>query len=507
MVERPPGDVLLDLRGIRKAFGPVQALEGVDLAVRGGEVHGLIGENGAGKSTLMKVLSGALQPDAGVMLLDGNPYRVSDPAEARASGIAMIYQELTLAPHLSVEQNIMLGIERSRRGWICRRDDEVRRALAVMGHADMDLDAPVHSLSIGLKQVVEIARALVSNARVIIMDEPTSSLSLADAQALFETVRRLRGTGVSVIYISHFLEEMRAVCDRYTVLRDGRIAGTGAVAGVSTDDLVKQMIGRTIEEMYPRPRHSPGECVLRVRGLHGRQLPRGAALELRRGEILGVAGLVGSGRSETVRALFGLDRAAAGRLAIAGRPEVGVQSLSPGRALGMGMDLLSENRKDEGLAAALAVRENLTLSGLHRYRRGPFIDARRERSAAATWRERLGIRCRSIEDPVASLSGGNQQKVALGRLLHHDSDILFLDEPTRGIDVGSKAEVYRLIHGLGEAGKAVVMVSSYLPELLGVCHTVAVMHRGTLSPVRSAGDWTERELLLYATSGVLEDRP
>jgi ribose transport system ATP-binding protein len=498
---------LLAIRGITKSFGAVKALVGVDLDIREGEVHALIGENGAGKSTLMKVLSGAHRPDSGEIEYRGEAFSARNPSLARRAGIAMIYQELMLAPHLSVEENIMLGIEVSRGGWLRHQGHRVSEVLEWMGHGHVDPDTPVNQLSISIQQVVEIARALVGDAKVIIMDEPTSSLTSEDTQALFRMVRRLRDRGVAVIYISHFLEEIKEVCDRYTVLRDGATVATGVVADASIRDLIEKMVGRSLEEMYPRTDHAIGEEIMSVEDLVGMPLPSGVSFSLREGEILGVAGLVGAGRSESVRCLFGLNRAYGGRLKLRGRDDVDVRALSPPRSLARDVDLLSENRKEEGLATDLAITTNVTLSGLRRYARWGFVNLVREGRSAVEWCGRLGVKCRRVGDPVSSLSGGNQQKVAIARLLHHDCDVLLLDEPTRGIDVGSKAEVYRLIHELGGQGKAIVMVSSYLPELLGICDSLVVMHRGAMSEKRPISEWSEHDIMLFATAGRTEEGP
>jgi ribose transport system ATP-binding protein len=496
---------IFEVRGVRKSFGAVHALRGVDLTVYAGEVHALVGENGAGKSTLMKVLSGAHRADAGEVRMDGSLYQVTSPVQARQRGVAMIYQELNLAPDLSVAQNLVLGMETSTFGFARDPRGLMREKLAMLDHGHLDLDMPVRELPIGTQQVVEIARALVSEARLVIMDEPTSSLSSADAEALFKVVRKLADSGIAVIYISHFLEEIQRLADRYTVLRDGETVGTGSMAGVTLKDIVRLMVGRDLDEMFPYTPHEIGETVLEVGGLHGRRLPNNVGLNLRRGEILGIAGLVGSGRSETVRSLFGLQRAD-GTVAINGRA-VRIASYSPGRALRDGLDLLSENRKEEGLATDLSIHLNTCLSSLSQLATFGFISNRAEREVAEVERRKLAIKCHSTDQPASSLSGGNQQKVALARILHHDSDILFLDEPTRGIDVGSKAEICRLIGELAARGKAVVVISSYLPELMGVCDTLAVMHRGRLSPVRPMAEWTEESIMLYATSGRLDEEP
>ena len=493
---------LLTLRDIHKAFGPVQALRGVALDARSGEVHALIGENGAGKSTLVRVLSGACVPDAGEIVLDGRPFRPPDPAAGRRAGIAMIYQELTLAPHLSVEANITLGAEQAVAGWLRPDRARVSEVMIELGHDDVDLDAPAGSFSVGLQQVFEIARALYLDARVVIMDEPTSSLSAADTEALFTVVARLRDRGIAVVYITHFLEEVHRIADRYTVLRDGESVGTGEVAGTTIDELIRLMVGRDLDEMYPRHAHELGNPVLTADSLHGVGLPTDAGFVLRRGEILGIAGLVGAGRSETLRALFGLAQAS-GQIKLSDGRALQVRTMSPPRSLQAGIDYLSEDRKTEGLAGRLSVTTNITLSAIRRYARCGFLRLRDERDGAARWCETLGVRYRDGKQPVEALSGGNQQKIAVARLLHQDCDVLLLDEPTRGIDVGSKAEINGLIQKLAGQGKAIVYVSSYLPELLGVCDSIAVMHRGRMSDVRPAADWSEHQLMQYATAGAV----
>ncbi len=495
-----PGRPLLRMTAVMKSFGAVRALKGVDLVVRSGEVHALIGENGAGKSTLMKVLSGAHAPDAGEMVLDGRKYRPDGPIDARRLGIAMIYQELNLAPHLTVAENVMLGRERSRIGWLRRRAMRrvVAAALERLSHPDIHPDARVANLSPGARQMVEIARALVGDARLIVMDEPTSSLSHEDAEKLFAVIGRLRARGIATVYISHFLEEVNRVATRYTVLRDGVSVGTGDVAETTNQRIIEMMVGRRLDEIFPTIAHEPGDVAMRVTGLRGRRRLRHATFELRRGEILGIAGLVGAGRTELLRALFGLDPIAAGEVTIGGRPSVGA---TPKRRLQDGVGLLSEDRKEEGLFLDLPIRVNVTLSRLAPLSRGGWIRRERQTEATNRWIDRLGIRCVSPSQRVGELSGGNQQKVAIARLLHHGVDVLLLDEPTRGIDVASKVDVYRWIGELAAAGKAIVFVSSYVPELLGVCDRIAVMHRGELLTPRAASDWTEREILDVATQG------
>ena len=492
---------LLHLDSIKKSFGPVQALRGVSLDVYAGEVHALIGENGAGKSTLMKVLSGAHRPDSGRVEKEGMPLVLDSPSAGRKAGIAMIYQELTLAPHLTVEENITLGLERTRFGFVLGEGPKVKAALELLGREDITPTQPVRELTIARQQIVEIARAIVSEARIIIMDEPTSSLSDEDKQALYRVIRKLRDEGMAVIYISHFLDEVQEIGDRYTVLRDGQSVGGGIVAESSIEELVELMIGRKIDDMYPRSEREIGDPILSVKGVSGSPLPCDVSLELRRGEILGIFGLVGAGRTELARCIFGLDPVRSGTVELREGAQIDLSGFRPASALIGGLDYLSENRKDEGLAQNLSITENTTLSAVRKNARFGFLKLGEEHLTAAQWAKTLDVRCASVRQPVSALSGGNQQKVALARMMHHDSDIFFMDEPTRGIDVGSKREIYELIQSLAAAGKAVMVVSSYLPELAGTCDTLAVMHRGTLSEKRAVADWPESEVMLFATTG------
>lgn len=487
----------LQMTGVRKAFGATQALDGVSFSLAPGEVHALIGENGAGKSTLMKVLSGVFPPDEGRIELDGVPFVPENPLHAREGGIAMIYQELNLAPHLTVEENILLGSEPARWGWVNRRRrrELAYRALAELHHEQIPTSVPVRRLTIAEQQLVEIARALVGQPRVIIMDEPTSSLTQVDTENLFAVIGRLRRRGVSIVYISHFLEECLRVCDGYTVLRDGRSVATGRMANASLPGILRQMVGREINDVYPRIPHRLGEPVLTVRGLAGTPKPQSVSFTVRAGEIFGVAGLIGAGRTETLRVLFGLDEQAAGTVAVLGA-EAG--RVSPRRRLQQGVGLLSENRKEEGLMLNRSLADNLTLTHFRPVSQAGLIRRRRQLACTREWMERLSVRARSPAQPVGELSGGNQQKIAIGRLLHHDARIFLLDEPTRGIDVGSKTQIYRLMGELAAQGRAVVFVSSYLPELMGVCDTIGVMRRGEMAAVRPAADWTEHEVIAAA---------
>ncbi len=493
----------LVVRALSKRFGPTQALSEVAFEALPGTVHAVIGENGAGKSTLMKVLAGAVEPDSGSMELDGAPYAPAGPLAARAAGMAIVYQEPLLCPDLSIAENVLLGVEPTRLGVTLRKAARARteRVLELVRTSEqaarLQPDTLVRELTPSERQLVAIARALgQSNCRVLILDEPTASLSREDTDRLFSTIRRLCESGITVLYISHFLEEVERIASHYSVLRDGRSVASGLTADVTRNDLVAAMAGRRVDELFPRSARTPGEVVLSLSKLAGEKLPLAASLELKRGEVLGLAGLVGSGRTELLRAVFGLDRVKRGEV----RVKAFVGPASPAARLAQGVGMLSEDRKREGLAEKLGIGENMTLSKLPGL--GPFglVLPERRRSVARKFVDELAIRCRDVEQPVGDLSGGNQQKVALARLLHQDADVLLLDEPTRGIDVGSRAAVYRIIDALAARGKAVLVVSSYLPELLGIADRIAVMTKGKLGPARAATELTEHELLLEATA-------
>ena len=471
------------MRGIRKAFGGTVAVDDIDLEVAAGEVCALVGQNGAGKSTLMSILAGALQADAGEMTLDGVPYRPKSPLEARRAGVIMIYQELSLAPHLSVAENVCLGVEPATFGFVSRRAvrETAVRALEELGHGEIDPRADAGSLSVAEQQIVEIARALASGSRVLVLDEPTSSLGREDTERLFALIARLKRQGHAIVYISHFIEEVSRVADRVVVLRDGRVAGAAPTARITASEIVRLMVGRSVDELYPRSSRTAGEPLLEVDAL----VPGSHPLVLHRGEILGIAGLVGAGRTRLLRTIYGLEPVAHGRVRITA-------------ARGAGM--LSEDRKGEGLAVTLSVADNVTMSSLTDLGPGPFVSPRRQRAVVSKWIDRLAVRTSDPSQAVEELSGGNQQKVAFARLLNQDVDVFILDEPTRGIDVGSKAQIYELIDRLVSTDeKSILMVSSYLPELLGLCDRIAVMRRGRLGPALPVAEWTEHSLMAAAT--------
>jgi ribose transport system ATP-binding protein len=432
------------------------------------------------------------------MALGGQPYLPESPHDARLKGVAMIYQELNLALHLSAQENILLGAESRRLGWIDRRGsrERARGALAQLGHAGLDLDRLAGDFSIAEQQIIEIARALLIQPQVLIMDEPTSSLTQADTERLFATIARLRTQGVSVIYISHFLEECRRIADRYTVLKDGETVGTGAMADASLDHLVTLMTGREVKDLYPRTAHTAGPIVLEARAARCAPRLKSATLQVRAGEIFGLAGLIGAGRTDLLRTLFALDGLDAGEVCVVGAP---AGRATPRERWRQGVGFLSENRKEEGLMLNQSIADNVTLTKMAAFGRLGVIGRGRQRATADRWIAELGVKCQDSGQTIGELSGGNQQKVALARLLEHPARIFLLDEPTRGIDVGSKAQIYVLISALAAAGKAVVVVSSYLPELLGLCDTVGVMCRGELAAVRPVAAWNEAEIMRVAT--------
>ena len=488
---------VLRLSNIHKRFGATAALAGVDLDLRPGEVHALIGENGAGKSTLMNVVAGAFPPDSGEMELAGAPYQPSSPRSARRQGVAFIHQELSLFPHLTVWENILMGIEIAPWGWLDKESCR-SRAQALLDnfrHPEIQLDRPLQELSIGARQVAEICRALALEARIILMDEPTSSLQRSDVDRLFSVIRRLSDQGISIIYISHFLSEVREVADRCTVLRDGRSVATSELTSTPEESLITLMVGRPVQNLFPpREPRDPGKVVLVVRNLQVPPTLSDVSFKLHRGEILGIAGLTGSGRTEMVRALFGLESPSSGEVVIRG------EKRSPGwftplKSIRTGIGYLSEDRKEEGLALTLTSADNVTVTRLGPCTSFGWLREGVQQRLARQQMERVGVSGGGPADTTWAFSGGNQQKLVLARLLHQDADIFLLDEPTRGIDIGSKFEIYRIISQLAVSGKAVLLVSSDLSELFGLCDRLAVMTRGSLGPARPVGEWTSESVL------------
>ena len=481
----------LELRGIDKRFGATVALHQAALSVNSGEVHALIGENGSGKSTLMKVLAGVVKADGGEITLDGQPYIPTDPASARNAGISMIHQELSLCNDLNVIENIILGVERTTGVFLNQKEqlDIAISALARLGQEEVNPYARVGDLPIATRQMIEIARSLAVGCQVLILDEPTSSLTQSDVSKLFALIESLKEQNLAIIYISHFFDEINHISDVFTVLRDGEITGTGVTKDVPDEEIISMMVGREIEDLYPHHSRTAGEAIMQIEGLQAVNGLNEATLTLHQGEVVGIAGLGGSGRTEFLRALFGLDKVTSGRIQLVG---VAFRS-DPHSCWESGVGILSEDRKEEGLAIELTVAENTTLSSVPLW-----ISPKEEAAATQEQIESLSIKTTGPWQSVSSLSGGNQQKVALARLMHHDVDIFLLDEPTRGVDIGSKQQIYTLINQVATQGKSVIMVSSYLPELLGVCDRIAVMSKGKLGAAKPTSEWTQESLLKEA---------
>lgn len=503
MLQNQPHPFLLQMKNISKSYGATCALSKVDFELKKGEVHALLGENGAGKSTLAKILSGAVKPDEGSMFLESVRYSPSSPLEGKKRGISMIYQELNLASHLTVEKNIMLGKESHSWGFVRQKKmrKKVKDALELVQHPEISLDIPVRKLSIGARQVVEIARALTDKAKILIMDEPTSSLSQEDSELLFQIIKRLKAQGVSIIYISHFIEEVQKVADSYTVLRDGKEVCSGNMEDASLNELIQMMVGQKVEEIFPRVDHTTGEVLLSLEKLKGKKMQAEVDLSLHRGEILGLAGLIGSGRTEMLRTIFGLDAVEKGLIKVT---YIRTSRGTPWQRIKQGMGFLSEDRQREGLALNRSLADNLTLSNFSPYKRFGFLGLKKRKIAVGDWIQKMKIKAQSPEQPVLTLSGGTQQKVALARLLHQKADILLLDEPTRGIDVVSKSQIYEWIGQLASRGKAIIFVSSYFPELLGICDKIAVFHRGQLIDIRVSFEWNTQSMMAAATMGKLK---
>ena len=496
-------DTVLRLERISKRFPGVNALTDIDLAVGQGEIHALLGENGAGKSTLMKILSGIYSPDAGRILLDGRERRFAGYDEAVAAGVSIIFQEFSLIPDLDAVENIYLGREYTNRFGVLARARMRGEAAALFARLGIgiDLDAPVRRLSVAQQQFVEIAKALSLDARLLILDEPTATLTPSEAAHLFGIMRDLKAHGVTMIFISHHLEEIFEICDRITVLRDGRHVGTTAVADTDVDRLVEWMVGRRLEQAFPpKPAlEAQAPVVLEARDV---QLAEGAPSNgffLREGEILGFAGLVGSGRSELARAVIGADPAFRKKVRLRGR-EVALTDTA--EALENGLGLLPENRKSEGLIVDFSIRDNISLNNLKKYLgRGPFIDRRAEYADAADVMRRVGVKAPGPLSVVGQLSGGNQQKVVIARWLNHRCRVLIFDEPTRGIDVGAKAEIYLLMRRLTGEGYSIIFISSELPEIVGLCDRVAVFRQGAIVATLEGEAINSNEVMRYATTG------
>ncbi|MFN7993698.1 MAG: sugar ABC transporter ATP-binding protein [Bryobacteraceae bacterium] len=489
--------MLLELSNIQKRFGGVAALRDGNLSVDAGEVHLLLGENGAGKSTMMKIVAGMAQRDAGRMLWNGQEVFLRSPAEAAAIGIAMVHQESLLAPHLTVAENIFLGREpRLPFGWVSRRRMIEETARLIERHNfPLHADWRVERLSPAGKQLVEICRAIQNGSSLLIFDEPTSSLSGAETQEVFRIVRTLRERRMGVIYITHRLEELRAIGDRVTVLRDGATVHTGLLAGIDTDHIIRHMVGREVAAIYQREAGTPGAELLRVEGLTRANVLRDVSFSLRAGEIVGFAGLIGAGRTETCRAVFGIDPVDAGRIYVEGRQKT---IRSPRHAVAAGIALVTEDRQRTGLALRLPIAQNVTIANLPRISRFGLLDGLAQNRVTADYMIRLRIRAASGRQAAGRLSGGNQQKVVIAKWLFREARVFLFDEPTRGIDVGAKAEVFALMDELARSGAAVLMVSSEMQELLQVADRILVMRQGRITAELPGRSTTQEEIMRYA---------
>ncbi|GAA4514104.1 MULTISPECIES: sugar ABC transporter ATP-binding protein [Nonomuraea] len=492
------GPPALALANVSKSFGAVRALREVSLELFAGEAHALAGENGAGKSTLVKTLAGVHRPDSGQVLLNGEPVVFHNPADAQRAGVAVIYQEPTLFPDLSVAENIFMG--RQPRTSLRRIDRRAMRARSAELFARLgvtvDPEQPARGLSIADQQLVEIAKAISRDARVLIMDEPTAALSGNEVARLFSVVEALRGQGCAVLFISHRLDEIFSLCQRVTTLRDGAWIASEPVGGLTHDDLIRRMVGRELGALYPKQDTEAGAVALRVERLTREGVFTDVSFEVRRGEIVALAGLVGAGRSEVARAVFGIDRWDAGAVHVDGRP---LPAASPTAAMAAGLALVPEDRRQQGLVMELSIERNIGLTGLRSLRRGLTISRAAERDRARDWAVRLRLKFAGLGDGVGVLSGGNQQKVVLAKWLATGPSVLIVDEPTRGIDVGTKAEVHRLLSELAGQGIAVLMISSDLPEVLGMADRVLVMHEGRITAEIPRAEATEESVMSAAT--------
>jgi rhamnose transport system ATP-binding protein len=497
----PAATPLLVLNQASKNFGAVQALIDGSVTLYPGEAHALLGENGAGKSTLVKILAGVHRPDGGELLVGGDALSFSGPAASRAAGISIIYQEPTLFPDLTVAENIFMGRQPLGAGRRIDRTVMNKTAADVFARLGvvLDPDRLARGLSVADQQIVEIAKALSLNAKVLVMDEPTAALTNVEVERLFEVMRTLRKQGAAVLFISHRLEEVFASCQRVTIMRDGRFVRTAPVEDLTIDAIIRSMVGRDLESLFPKTATEAGAVVLEVDNLQRAGVFHDISFTVRSGEIVALAGLVGAGRSEVARAVFGIDRFDSGTVTVAGRPLTGG---SPQAAMAAGIALVPEDRRQQGLVMDMAIDQNVALASLPRLSRGGLIRSSSERALALTWAERLQLKFGRLDNPVSTLSGGNQQKVVLGKWLARGPKLLIIDEPTRGIDVGTKAEVHRILDGLVSAGMAVLMISSEMPEVLGMADRVIVLHEGRITAQLDRAD-ADEDTIMRAASGLV----
>ena len=499
------GEYVVELRNVTKRFPGVVALHNMQLAVKPGEIHGLIGENGAGKSTLIKVLTGVHMADEGEIYVHGERKVFKNPNESAAAGIACVYQELNIEKLLSVTDNIFIN-KWTKKGFLLDYEGMHKKAAEVMQSLGQDIDPrkAAGTFGMGVQQMIEIAKAVLIDAKMIIMDEPTSSLGEKEVKQLMQTCRELKARGVGILFVSHKLEELFELCDRVTVIRDGEFIETRDIAGWNNDSLISAMVGRTLENQFPKEFGTKGECMLKIENLSIGGVLKDVSLEAYGGQILGMSGLVGAGRTETVRAVFGADPIDGGKIYIKGK-EVNVKS--PKQAIAEGIALLTEDRKGQGLVLQESIRTNLVLASLKRHTTGLFLDEKRIQESGEGHIRTLRIKTPSIDEIVGQLSGGNQQKVVIGKWLNSEADIYIFDEPTRGIDVGAKVEVYNVMNSLVKAGKCVIMISSEMPEILGMSDRVVVMRGGKVMATvdRDSKHFNQEDIMKAAWGGSLDD--
>lgn len=488
------------MRDISKRFPGVLALDNVSLSIERGEVHALLGENGAGKSTLMKILSGAYKKDAGEIIFDGQPVQINSPRQAQELGVSIIYQELNLVPQLSVAENIFLSSLPMKNPACIDWKRVYSDAQTIIDSLEVDINvrSRISSLGIAQQQMVEIAKALNHQAKVIVMDEPSAPLTDKETAKLFKTIAKLKSEGVAVIYISHRLEETMQIADRATIMRDGKTITTVNVSDITIDDLIRGMVGHDLKEQFPKRDCPIGEVGFHVEGISREGILNNISFEARKGEVVGICGLVGAGRTETARAIFGIDPKDAGRVFIDGKEAVIRKPLD---AINAGIGFVTEDRKTEGLILCRDCKENISIAALRDFVRSGKLNLRREQKSCQDYVEKMHIKTPSLRQKVVNLSGGNQQKIVLAKWLMSDAKVLFLDEPTRGIDIGAKVEVYNIINEIAAAGKCVIVISAEMTELMGICDRIVVMCRGTITGEERKGQFTQESLMYLATGG------
>ncbi|MEK3976543.1 MULTISPECIES: sugar ABC transporter ATP-binding protein [unclassified Psychrobacillus] len=492
---------MIEMTGISKAFNGNTVLNNVEFEIAPGEIHALMGENGAGKSTLMKILTGIYTRDSGEIKIKGNPVEFKNPKEAEQAGIAVIHQELNILPDLTVAENLFLGNEKTfGKSGILKTKEMNKAAKEVLLNLGLDVDVKTtaRNLSVGKQQIVEIAKAISSNADVIIMDEPTAALTDREIETLFETIRALQAKGVSFVYISHRMEEIFAICDRITILRDGSYVGVRNVKETTFDEIVQMMVGRELGGRFPDRTSKIGDVKLVAKNLTRKGFFEDVSFELRKGEILGVAGLMGAGRTEVVQSLFGYKKLDSGELILDGKQ---VKINTPLDAIKLGFGFVTEDRKSEGLILDFSVKENLGITNFNKISKNGVVNNQKEKSLYDSMVKRLGVRTSGPDQTVKSLSGGNQQKIVIAKWLGIEPDILILDEPTRGVDVGAKKEIYSIVNTLAENGVSIIMISSELPEIIGMVDRVLVMHEGKITGEITKEEMSQEKIMHYATGG------